>query len=140
GEKTASWRKKAVEILAGGMPDRRRVAALLEKGASATMEDALGTVLMPSEKAVVLTALACCSPPSRTEILALAEKLNFYPVFPHRFLKRAIAAVRSGAGGKSEAVGKLESGGKSASGGRPTGPDREAGAYGKPEVEAGGGN
>ncbi len=105
-EKAASWRKKAADMLVQGMPDRRRAASLLNKGASATIEDALGTVMMPSEKAVVLTALAGCSPLSEAEILELADKLNFYPVFPHRFLKRAVAAMRSGSEGRPGAGGE----------------------------------
>ena len=87
---TANWRKRAIDKLGAGDRGERRTADLLRKGDDIRMDAVLELDVVPEVKRTVLVALAANCPSKRTELLALARKLNYSLWAPHRFLKRAI--------------------------------------------------
>src|SRR4029077_14308303 len=93
----AEWQRRAVDHVAPGDPEGRRLFDFLKQAPRVNLADVTSaTHIVPAAKAIGLTALAQQCPEQRGELTALAEKLNFSPVFPHRFLADVLAKLRKG--------------------------------------------
>ncbi len=88
------WWLAAVERLAAGSREERGIARLVAKPETVGVKQLNDFFQERVGKAVLLTALAQRSPEHRKELLDQAEKLNLPGLFPHRFLKRQIEALR----------------------------------------------
>jgi tetratricopeptide (TPR) repeat protein len=89
------WYDRARHSFAGGAESDARTAALLDPDRPLAMDEVRDLAAEATPKATVLVALADQRPAHRAELLALAEKLNAAPWFPHDFLKKAIKTIRS---------------------------------------------
>jgi tetratricopeptide (TPR) repeat protein len=88
------WWNKAIEQLATGSRGEHAAADLLKDPELAHCEDVRPLELDPLGKSVILLALAQRNADERTQLLDLAEKLNFRWSLPHYFLQREIASLR----------------------------------------------
>jgi len=90
------WLDRALQELDLRDDDTRRAAELLRKPDDVSWVDVQQVQLEPSEKAVLLIALAQSQPPEkRAELLSLAERLNYNLGANHWFRDRAIKTLRS---------------------------------------------
>jgi len=81
----------AVAMLARGSAEERRVATVL---AGTRQVDPVGFrrfAINPGYKRVILAALGTRLPEQRETYFELARRLNYQPLFPHRFLDRILA-------------------------------------------------
>ena len=92
--KADRWRQAAIEQFRAGSADHRHLAALLAKGDDLQPAEIDNVDIQRRLKAAALVALADRSPSHRTQLLRKAAKLNLVGLFPHRFLKRTIAAMK----------------------------------------------
>lgn len=90
----ADAKARAIELFRAGRGDNRRTADILAKGAAWTEQDLDDLPLDPTQKCMVLIALAESAPNRAAPLLELAEKLNFERQFPYHFLKRTIERLR----------------------------------------------
>lgn len=86
------WYARAIERLAAGPAEKRAAAEVLRKGTGAGPAD-LTFHSMPSERAILLVALAQQDSDHRDDFLARAAKLNHTREFPYHLLNRASEIV-----------------------------------------------
>ena len=85
---------RAQQQLARGAGDEPAAGRLLGQEGAVDVEQVLALALAPTDKAALLVALALTRPNQKKALLDLAEKLNFWRVFPRAFLRKTIAFAR----------------------------------------------
>ena len=91
----AQWQAKARNGFYAGSKENRTEARLLDALPQVDLSVAKFVMIDPSNKTILLLALAQQSPSERAELLKLAKKLNFERTAPYYFLQRTIAATET---------------------------------------------
>lgn len=100
----ADARVRAIDEFRVGGFDDRQIAALLARGDDWTDHDLDNLPLDPTQKCIVLVAMAQESGERAAPLLALAEKLNFERHFPYHFVRRTIERLRRRGDARGEMV------------------------------------
>jgi hypothetical protein len=91
-----AWIGRARHKLSEGNDDHQRADRLLSDPSKVTWVDVQELQLEPIEKTILLLAIAMQQPSDeRSELLSLAERLNYSLAAPHYFRERAIASLRA---------------------------------------------
>ena len=93
-EEESKSRETAISLLEGSFDHDRAAAELLRKSATVGWDDISDLTADPGHKAVILVVLAHERADLRSQLLDLAQTLNFDLEFPHYLIKREIEDLR----------------------------------------------